>query len=190
MLKLSAPFILASASTRRKELFSKITDEYEVIPSDVSEKVPKGISALKTAEYLARMKANDIARKNPNKVVIGCDTVVINGRKIMGKPYDREHAVEMLSALSGKTHLVITGVCIKYGDKTVSFSEKTRVTFRRITTEEIEDYISSFEPFDKAGSYAVQGQGSLFVKRICGDYYNVVGLPVCKLYGELKKMLG
>lgn len=190
MLKLSAPFVLASASPRRKELFSKISDLFEVIPSSVDEKVPKGTTATKTAEYLARMKANDIARKNPNKVVIGCDTVVINGSKIMGKPYDREHAVEMLLELSGKTHLVITGVCIKYGDKMVSFSEKTKVTFRKITMAEIEDYISTFEPFDKAGSYGIQGGGALFVKGIKGDYFNVMGLPVCKLYGELKKMLG
>ena len=123
-------------------------------------------------------------------MVIGCDTVVVLGKKIMGKPYDREHATEMLTALSNKTHLVITGVCIKYGDKTVSFSEKTKVTFRKITAEEIDDYIKTFEPFDKAGSYGIQGQGALFVKQIRGDYFNIVGLPVARLYSELKKLLG
>lgn len=181
--------ILASASPRRRELLSVITDNFEVIPSGADETVPDGIGLFETAEYLARIKAEDIAEKRKNAVVIGADTCVIAEGEILGKPKDKADAYRMIKLLSGKTHSVITGCAVICNGITNSFSVETKVEFFSLSDAEIEEYINGSEPYDKAGAYAIQGKASLFVKEIVGDYFNVVGLPVAMLNKKLKEIL-
>lgn len=171
-------YILASASPRRKELFSKIADEFEICPSNISETVPDGLQAEKQPEYLAKIKAEDIAKKHPEDIVVGADTSVILGDEILGKPKDRKDAKRMLNALSGKTHKVITGCAVVKKGVTESFSVTTEVTFHLLDKNDVEQYLDTDEPYDKAGSYGIQGLAMIFVKEINGDYYNVVGLPI------------
>ena len=180
--------ILASASPRRKELLSVITEDFLVLPSDAEEIIPGDISADETAEYLAKIKAQAVAADHPQDVVIGADTCVVVGNEILGKPVNFNDAKRMLNLLSGKTHKVITGCAIINDGKTVSFSSQTEVEFYPLSETQIEEYINSLEPYDKAGSYAIQGKASLFVKGIKGDYFNVVGLPVAELNLKLKEM--
>lgn len=180
--------ILASSSPRRKELLKLIFSEFTIRPSDIIEDVPQDIDCEHTAAYLASKKANSIIRQ-PNDLIIGCDTVVVAENRILGKPLNRDECREMLRQLSGKTHSVYTGVSIIVNDNEVSFTEKTYVTFLEISDDEIENYINTGEPFDKAGGYGIQGKGALFVKSIKGDYFNVVGLPVARLNCELKKIM-
>ena len=179
--------ILASASPRRRELLSVITENFEVLPSNTEEYVPENISAEETAEYLARIKALSVAENNKNQVVLGADTCVLADGKILGKPKTKAEATEMIRILSGKTHRVITGCAIALNDKILSFSSITEVEFYPLDDGEIEEYVNSPEPYDKAGSYAIQGNASLFVKRIKGDYFNVVGLPIAELNRKLKE---
>ena len=181
--------ILASASPRRRELLSVITDNFEVIPSNAQEIVPDNIGLLETAEYLARIKAEDVAESHKDAVVIGADTCVIAEGEILGKPKNRADAFRMIKLLSGRTHRVITGCAIIYKGITNSFSSETKVEFFSLSDREIEEYINSSEPYDKAGAYGVQGKASLFVRQITGDYFNVVGLPVALLNKKLKEIL-
>lgn len=191
---MSEKIILASASPRRKELMALIADDFEIIPADIDEAVPEDIPAGETARYLACMKAEHVAAKNPGKAVIGCDTVVVLEGKVMGKPSDPYDADAMLHALSGKTHKVITGVCLDYyfedgGKMTDSFSQETLVEFYELSDSEISGYVNSGEPMDKAGAYGIQGAGGIMVKKIYGDYNNVVGLPVAMLKRRLDSFL-
>lgn len=179
--------ILASSSPRRKELLKLIFDNFIIRPSEIEEDVPPEINYAYAAEYLASKKANSVV-ENSDELVIGCDTVVALGNVILGKPHDCEECRKMLRLLSGRTHSVYTGVSIIFNKKEISFTEKTDVIFRNISDEEIEEYINTGEPFDKAGGYGIQGRGALFVKSICGDYFNVVGLPVSRLNYELKNI--
>ena len=181
--------ILASASPRRRELLSVITDNFEVIPSGAEETVPNGIGLLETAEYLARIKAKDIAEKHKDAVVIGADTCVIAEGEILGKPKDKTDAYRMIKILSGKTHIVVTGCAVICNGITDSFSVETKVEFYPLSENEIVEYINGSEPYDKAGAYAIQGKASLFVRQIIGDYFNVVGLPVAMLNKKLKEIL-
>ena len=180
--------VLASASPRRQELLKHIFDEFRVVPSDADETLPKGISSASAAEYLARVKAESVA-ESENGLVIGCDTVVVIDDMILGKPTDRTDCFNMLKRLSGRKHFVYTGVCIIYNNSTVSFTEKTDVEFYELSDDEINAYMDTNEPFDKAGGYGIQGKGSLLVKGICGDYFNVVGLPVSALYRKIKEII-
>ena len=173
--------ILASASPRRKELLGFIVNEYEVVPSKVEEIVPKGMSTLKQPEYLSKIKALDIAKQYPNDIVIGADTSVILGKKILGKPKDRADAERMLLNLSGKVHKVVTGCTVVKNGVAKSFSVVSRVKFQKLTKVEIDTYLDTDEPYDKAGSYAVQGRAGAFVEWIKGDYFNIVGLPIAQL---------
>lgn len=173
--------ILASASPRRCELLGYILEEFLVVPSGVEEITPKGLNVLKQPEYLSRLKALDIAKQYPNDTVIGADTSVILGSEILGKPSDRLDARNMLKNLSGKVHKVVTGcTVVKNGDVT-SFSVVSKVKFQKISNAEIEAYLDTDEPYDKAGSYAIQGRAGAFVEWIKGDYFNIVGLPISKL---------
>ena len=181
--------ILASASPRRKELFGKITEDFKIIVSTVDETVPEDIELDCIPEYLASIKAEDVARNHMGDIVIGCDTAVFLNGQMLGKPEDKEDAYRMLSSLSGKTHYVITGCCIRKGCEKLSFSVKTEVEFFELSREEIEEYIETLESFDKAGAYGIQGKGALLVKKINGDYFNVVGLPISELNRQLKKFL-
>ncbi len=178
--------ILASASPRRQELLRLIFNEFNVIPSDAEEIVNENISAENTAEYLAVLKAKAVAEKYPQDTVIGADTCVVIGNKILGKPKDKEDARKMIKLLSGNVHKVITGCAIIGGKKINSFSAETEVEFYPLSDAEIEEYINTSEPYDKAGGYGIQGKASLFVKGIKGDYFNVVGLPIAQLNKELK----
>ncbi|MBE6860722.1 MAG: septum formation inhibitor Maf [Ruminococcus sp.] len=179
--------ILASASPRRKELLSLITNDFIVEKSDAEEILPVGISPSEASEYLAALKASDISVKFPNDIVIGCDTTVIIDNKILGKPQSDKQCSEYLRLLSGRTHQVITGCCIMCNAAKTSFSVVTDVTFRKLSDDDISSYIATGEPFDKAGGYGIQGKGSLLVEKINGDYFNVVGLPVSRLNIEINK---
>lgn len=176
--------ILASKSPRRKELLSLITSDFTIKSAQVDEALPNGISPSDAVLYLSKIKAKPF--KHCGETVIGADTVVAIDGKILGKPKNADDAFDMLRLLGGKTHSVFTGVTIIKNGVEKSFYEETRVTFYELDDEEINAYISTNEPFDKAGAYGIQGKGSLLVKKIDGDYFNVVGLPVAKLARELK----
>lgn len=182
--------ILASASPRRKELISLIADDVIIRPADCDETLPDGIGAREAVEYLSEIK-NRAAREisETDELVISADTVVSVDDAILGKPADKADARRMINLLSGKVHQVYTGVTISLGGKSVTFSERTDVEFYPLTDDEIEQYISSSEPYDKAGAYGIQGKASLLVKGIRGDYFNVVGFPVSRLKRELQKFL-
>ncbi len=179
--------ILASASPRRKELMALAGIPFEARPVDADETIlcctpPEGAVMM-----LATRKAQLAAEHFPDDLIIGADTIVAVGKHIYGKPDTSEEAFEMLSALSGKTHQVFTGVCIytKSGHRN-AFCTRTDVTFFPLSEEEIRAYIATGEPMDKAGAYGIQGKGALLVEKIDGDYYNVVGLPISRLVRELK----
>lgn len=180
--------ILASGSPRRRELMGFITEDFIVAVTDADEVLPEDIAAEEAAEFLAEKKARAAAVFYPDDIVIGCDTTVIHNGMVLGKPYDREDAGCMLRALSGCTHKVITGVAVMCRGKVTSFSEVTEVEFYPLTEQEIESYLDTDEPYDKAGSYGIQGKGSLFVKGIRGDYFNVVGLPAARLKRKLQEI--
>ncbi|MBO8177509.1 MAG: septum formation inhibitor Maf [Bacillus sp. (in: Bacteria)] len=180
--------ILASSSPRRKELLQQIRLPFHIHPSTVSEEVKADLPPKELVAELAIRKAKDVANKYPHDVVLGADTVVVLNGKILGKPVDRENARNMLQALSGNTHEVLTGVAIVYNETVHHFVEKTEVTFWELSAEEIEQYLNSGEPFDKAGAYGIQGLGATFVKRIDGDYFSVVGLPISKVHRVLKRL--
>lgn len=179
-------YILASQSPRRRELLGIITNEFKVLPSGVEEIIPNGLENIKVPEYLAKIKAQDIAKDHPDAIVIGADTSVILGDEILGKPKNRQDAFNMLSFLSGNTHLVVTGCAIIKGDKVDSFSVVSEVEFFKLTEDEINAYLDTDEPYDKAGSYGIQAKGALLVKEIRGDYFNIVGLPIGELNRHLK----
>lgn len=181
--------ILASASPRRKELLSLMCENFRVIPSDCDETIPADVAAELAPEYLSGIKCRCIASVYDLSVVIGCDTVVICGGKVLGKPADEADAIKMLESLSGKTHDVITGVTIGRGCRYRSFSVDTKVTFRELGRDEILTYVKSGEPMDKAGAYGIQGKGALLVEKIEGDFFNVVGLPVSRLAEEIHEFL-
>ena len=181
--------ILASKSPRRSELLKQAGLTFSVIPSDFDEDTVALSNPDSDVVTLAESKALDISQKHPDAWVIGADTIVLIGRKILGKPASAAEAFEMLQRLSGKTHQVLTGYCICCKKKNRVFSEtvKTDVDFKRLTDAEINWYIQTGEPFDKAGGYAIQGIGSFLVRSINGSYTNVVGLPVCEVMAFLIK---
>lgn len=181
--------ILASASPRRRELMNVITSDFRAVSTDCDETLPDDIAPEKASEYLSALKASSALKDYPDSVIIGCDTIVICDGRIYGKPKDKEQCREYIKNLSGRSHQVITGCTIAYKDKICTFSECTDVIFRELSDEEIEEYISTDEPYDKAGGYGIQGKASLLIKGICGDYFNVVGLPVSSLNIMLKKFL-
>ena len=172
--------ILASGSPRRRELLSLITDEFEILVSGCDEFVPEGTPAEKVPAILAEQKALAVAKLRPEDTVIGSDTVVVLNNEIFGKPKDKAHAHAMLKALSGKKHFVYTGVAVAEKGEVRSFVQKTEVEFYELSDETIEKYIATGEPMDKAGAYGIQGKGSVLVKGIVGDYFNVMGLPVAE----------
>lgn len=180
--------ILASASPRRRELMELAGLKFKVCVSDCDESVPESLSPDEAAVEAARRKAFAVAERFPEDTVIGADTIVVIDGTILGKPNDGQDAVSMLQRLSGRTHSVYTGVCVVFGGKAHSFCEKTDVTFYSLTDGEINDYVATGEPADKAGAYGIQGKGSLLVKTVSGDYYNVVGLPIAGLVRLLGKI--
>ncbi len=184
--------ILASNSPRRKELLNMLNLEFQVIPDNTPEPVDRGVSPEDLVCGLARFKGENVIRDlrdTMEAVVIAADTVVAVNDEVLGKPKDEADAERMLVQLSGRSHFVYTGVYVEdiCTKKSVSFCEKTEVFFKKLDISEIKDYINTGEPMDKAGSYGIQNLGSLFVEKIDGDYFNVVGLPVSKLCQVLKE---
>ncbi|KEK26379.1 Maf family protein [Bacillus gaemokensis] len=179
--------ILASGSPRRKELLELANVPFEIVVSEVEETIGAYSSPSDIVMSLALQKASAVAEDHDDCVVLGADTIVTYESRILGKPSDEAEAKEMLQLLSGKTHEVYTGVALISKEKTVTFYERTEVTFWELTAEEIDAYIRTKEPLDKAGSYGIQGKGAIFVQHIQGDYYSVVGLPISRLVRELKQ---
>ena len=179
--------ILASQSPRRRELLGLFCPEFEVMPAQGEESLPDGISPREAVMLLSKQKAEEIsARKFPDgnitDTIVAADTIVATDGEILGKPKSQENAAEMLRHLSGRVHSVFTGVTLITPKTSVTFAEET------LTAQEIADYTASGEPMDKAGAYGIQGRGALLVKRIEGDYYNVMGLPVGEVYHRLKEL--
>lgn len=197
MTQKDIPIILASASPRRFELMTQAGFTFSVVPSSVEETI---ISETpdKIVEDLALQKANDVYHAikkdhlEQDFIVIGADTIVCYNGEILGKPEDAQEAFDMLKLLSDRTHQVYTGVAILYrcegAKQTYFFNEKTDVTFCAVNDYEIKDYIATKDPMDKAGSYGIQGPFAKHISKIQGDYFNVVGLPISRLYQELKKL--
>ena len=182
--------ILASESPRRQELLRQIGLDFAVKISGIDEDISIDLPPNQLAEHFAREKAHAVAVDYPNQLVIGADTIVVFDGKILGKPKDNEHSYQMLSTLSGNTHQVITGVTLKLlvniFDET--FHEITNVTFNTLSDRDINFYIDTYNPFDKAGSYGIQDWFAVFVKHIDGCFYNVMGLPLAKLWEHINKL--
>lgn len=192
--------ILASASPRRRDLLNTITTDFERIVSNVDETIPEGITPYKAVAMLSSKKAEDVAEgvlkakiKGTGTIIIGADTVVAAGNKILGKPKDENAAAAMLHMIQNHTHQVYTGVSIiiktPIDDFRKTFTECTNVTVAQLSEKEISAYIATGEPMDKAGAYAIQGLFAKYITGIQGDYSNVVGLPVARLYRELDLLL-
>lgn len=181
--------ILASQSPRRQELLRLITPNFTVCPADIDEALDGGADLKSEVARLAAGKAHAVAARHPQAVVVGSDTLVVLDGQALGKPADAAEARHMLGLLSGRTHEVMTGLALyvpgrgMYTDTTV-----TQVRFARLTDQEIEAYIASGEPMDKAGAYGIQGLGARFIEGIEGDYYSVMGLPVRRLYAQMRQM--
>lgn len=182
--------ILASQSPRRKQLLEMLGVEFTVMPAKGEEIVPPGVGPEETVRILSRQKAAAVAEEVGNEaIIIAADTIVWYEDLVLGKPRDEQEAARMLSALSGKTHQVYTGLTVRQGENVLSAAECTHVKFRKLSGREIDAYIATGEPMDKAGAYGIQGRACLFVEGIQGDFFNVMGLPVCRL-GKMLKELG
>ena len=183
--------ILASASPRRRELLSLITPDFTVLSPDVDELLPKDVSGAQAVAILAKRKGAEIARQRPDDVVLGFDTVVEVDKVILGKPRSAQQAADMLKMLSGRRHNVHTGIYMSGPDGRGGRFEESAVVsasvwFEPLLDEEIQSYIATDEPYDKAGGYAIQGWASKHISRIDGDVFAVIGLPVCTLYKMMK----
>ncbi len=182
--------ILASQSPRRKQLLEWAEIPFEIIVKEIDEYFPPGLSPEEVAIYIARNKA--IAIQGPQtdgRIILAADTIVVLGDHIIGKPVHREEAVSILHALSGEKHRVITGVVLKKEEKEIAFADITEVEFHRLSLAQIEFYVDKYKPFDKAGAYAIQEWiGVVGIKTVNGDFYNVMGLPVSRVYRELQKL--
>ena len=183
--------ILASNSPRRRELLAGLDVDFDVFVLDgIDESYPQDLKSTDVALYIARKKAEPYKQIiAPDALVITADTVVVVDNRILGKPHDEAEAMEMLREISGRTHLVITGVCLTTQEKQVSFSVETEVTFKSLSDAEIEHYVTKYKPYDKAGAYGIQEWiGYVGVTSLKGSYYNVMGLPVQRIYEELKSI--
>jgi septum formation protein len=183
---LARKYILASQSPRRRELLKLLDIEFIVKPSDVDEIIDVTLSFEDVVMDLAKQKAAHIANQYPEYTILGFDTLVIHDGQALGKPRDRQDAYDMLASLSGQTHQVLTGCALVCCDDVVSFYDEAYVTFDVMTDEEINEYLDTGEPFDKAGAYGIQGYGARYIKRVEGDYYSVMGVPLQKLYKTIR----
>lgn len=181
-----ADIILASRSPRRKQLLEAAEIIFDIQAADIDETPPADMPGKDVPEYLACQKAEVIATQHPEKIIIASDTVVLLDNEILGKPEDEADAIAILKKLSGNIHYVVSGVCIRQGDKVERFSSTTEVHFNTLTEEQIRHYIANYRPFDKAGAYAIQEWiGMTGIEKINGDYYNVMGLPISKVVATL-----
>ncbi len=183
-------FILASQSPRRSKLLTQIGIIFETLPSNFIEDLSTNLPPSNLTMNFAENKARAVAKKHKSSWVIGADTIVTRKGKIFGKPNNFDEGCEMLRALSGKTHNVFTGVSIQNKKKKINltFNERTKVTLKKLTDKDIFFYLKNHKPYDKSGSYGIQGYFSIFVKKIDGCYFNIVGLPLHKLYYKLKSI--
>ena len=181
--------ILASMSPRRREILALAGFEFTVHPADIDESVPDGTPADSAVMMTAQKKAEAVLPyASEEDVILAADTVVFLDGVIIGKPATTDEAVKTLRTLSDRTHTVYTGYCLLKGGKRISGVEATNVTFRELDGNEIADYVASGEPMDKAGAYGLQGRGCTFAKRIDGEYFNVIGLPICTIHNCLKNI--
>jgi len=178
--------VLASSSPRRRQLLNLIGIAHEVRPPNIDETMRSRETPRRHAERLAREKASAIAKRDPDLITIGADTIVVVSRKVLGKPRDADDAARMLALLSGREHTVTTAVAVSRGKKLRSAVEEVSVRFRRLRDDEIEAYIATGEPMDKAGAYGIKGYGATIVERIEGDYFAVMGLLIVRLVGLLR----
>ena len=185
---MSVKVILASGSPRRRQLLELIGIEHEVLPSNIDETMRPRETPRRHAERLAREKASTIATREPDRITIAADTIVVINRKVLGKPRDTDDARRMLSMLSGREHTVITAVAVARGRKIRSAIEEVKVKFRRLREDEIDAYIATGEPMDKAGAYGIQGFGATIVECVNGDYFAVMGLPLARLVMLLRDL--
>ena len=179
--------ILASASPRRKELMGLYHIPFQIRAADIDETMDSNKAPFDEVGRISRLKAMALARDRGD-VVVAADTIVVLDHTVLGKPHSEEEAVSMLTMLSGRDHQVMTGVTVLRDDRAETFTEVTDIHFRELTEKEIRAYVTSGEPMDKAGAYGIQGGAALFCTRMVGDYYNVMGLPVCRL-GEVLRNL-
>jgi septum formation protein len=183
-----AEIILASQSPRRKQLLEWAEVAFDILVADTDESYPEGLSPKEVAIHIAREKARAIKPRAKNKTVIAADTIVVLGQRIIGKPKDREEAISILRDLNGQKHEVITGVVISNDSKEIYFSDTTEVEFHALTIEQITFYVDKYQPYDKAGAYAIQEWiGVTGIKCIHGDFYNVMGLPVSRVVHSLRE---
>jgi septum formation protein len=191
MIQSSSPIILASQSPRRKQLLEWAEVPFTVVVSNVDESYPADLSAADIAVYIAHNKAQAVKQiVNQGSIIIAADTIVVIEEEILGKPIDKADAIQMLTKLAGKTHHVITGVTITQNEKTISFADTSEVLFNPLSTQQIEHYIEHYQPYDKAGSYAIQEWiGVIGIKKITGDFYNIMGLPVSKVVQHLQDFI-
>ena len=179
--------ILASASPRRKELLGLFHVPFVIRVADIDETMNPGLAPADEVGRVSRMKALAVPRESDD-VVIAADTIVVCNHRVLGKPHSPQEAVETLKLLSGRDHQVMTGVTVVRGNEVETFTEVTDLHFRELTEKEIHAYVATGEPMDKAGSYGIQGGAALFCSHMVGDYYNVMGLPVCRLGETLRRM--
>ena len=184
---MNKPIILASRSPRRQELLRQAGIAYEVDPADIEEVMDPALSLDQRIMALAKAKASAVLARHPDRLVVGADSVVALDDRIMGKAHDRAQARQFLESLSGKVHQVVTGVAIMDASSCETFCSASKVYFYPLSAREIDNYLDSLEWQDKAGAYAIQGLGCRFVEKIEGDYNNIVGLPVARLYRELMR---
>ncbi len=179
--------ILASGSPRRQFLLGEIGLKFTIDPPHIDESFPSEMPLEKVPSYLAEKKAKALLPKLTDEIVVAADTVVILGKKILNKPADRAEAIQMLTDLSGTTHIVITAVCLLSNEKADSFEDRTEVTFKKLSKTEIEFYVDNYKPYDKAGAYGAQDWiGMVAVEKIVGSYFTVMGLPIHKVYDRLQ----
>lgn len=190
MLKIPYHLILGSQSPRRKKLLAGLDLPFDIRVIETEENFPAEMPVEEVAVYLAKIKGEaHLSQLAQNELVLTSDTVVISDNQILGKPKSREEALKMLTLLSGKAHEVVTGVHLLTLEKSISFSDTTKVFFKKMDAEEIVYYVDKYKPFDKAGSYGIQEWiGYALIEKIEGSYFNVMGLPVARLYDELKKL--
>lgn len=191
LLQNCPPIILASNSPRRKNLLELIDLPFKVITSSVHEDFNIDLKPIEFAKHYANLKALDVADSNPDSLVIGADTIVVLDDEIIGKPVDENDSKAMLRKLSGRTHTVVTGVSLVWKENNIedTFHEKTKVTFQKLTDEQIQYYVDNYHPLDKAGSYGIQDWFAVCVKKIDGCFYNVMGMPLSKFYQHFTKII-
>lgn len=189
MLHLRVPLVLASRSPRRRQLLERLQVPFSVHPSETEEVIPPGTAPADAVRLLARQKADAVAPTYPGALTLGADTIVVLDEFVLGKPSDEDEAAQMLARLSGRSHTVLTGIALVHTetDRAAEAYESTEVTFAPLRSAEIDAYVRSGAPLDKAGGYGIQDDaGALLVEGVHGDYYNVVGLPLHRLYRTLR----